>query len=315
MLILSDIPIHNCSASLPDNQIRSQLDYSYDNDNKWDEDIINKYCDNNVDTTGVVRCPKMRSISCVIPENGTLSFSWMMRSRDDYSNFKFSRNNDKNIEECASFSSWSNLLTYEVKKGDILKWVFNFESPPCKSGQGWLYINYTRSKPSNESSPDDNTPNIISNDENPNEDLITCDGPYCRCSIDMTPIDPKPGNNKRTINLRISSNKTKIKKANIQLNYSQCCKIESNGSSGFLEGFILESDETNKRIDISLSKANSQEINGSITLKLILSNPENNSIFKVCIESIMLKDIDDNDVEIEIPNRCYSSTYTKRGTK
>jgi hypothetical protein len=314
ILILAAIPTYECSASLPDNQIRSQLDYIYGNNKKWTTDISNKYYDNSVITTGEVRCPKSGSISCVIPEKGTLSFSWMMRSIDDYSNFKFSKNDDKNIEDCASYSSWSDLLTYDVEKDDDLKWVFNLESPPCRSGQGWLYINYTKSI---NGTPDNDSSNNNVDYDHSEEGFTALNNSYdkssCKCSIDLTPINPKPGNKNRKINLCISSNKTRFIKAKIQLNLTHDYKIDSSETSGFLRGSIIERNEVNKYIAITLDRVNNPVNNGSTLLKLNLLNPENNSIVKVCIENITLIDINGNNVEIEMPSRCVDSTYVKKG--
>jgi len=306
------------------------LVYDYDNSKKWNSDSLHPYEDNNPMTTGEVSCPKSRSISCVIPENGTLSFSWMMRSIDDYSNFKFSKNGNKNIEDCASYSRWSDLLTYEVEKDDLVKWVFNLESPPCRSGQGWLYINYIKDDPhtneycsNNSISNNSISNNSISNNSISNNSIRNnsirnnsiSNKSLCRCSIKLTPISPKTGNKIRTIELNINNNKTKLINAEIQLNVTHDSKIDSNNTTGFLCGSILSCNDNCQHITITQNNAKTPLSRGSLKLKLDLRNPKNNSTVKVCLEKIMLKDINGNNVEVEIPDPCDTSIYIKKGLR
>lgn len=118
----------------------NDIQWKYDNDKIWSNDTSHSWNGATSITSGVVECPNVRSISGVIPADGTLSFSWMKTIESDFS---FIRNYDTSHEEfCRDYDNLGSFRNFSVNSGDIIEWKFKLPSPPCRSGQCWLIINY-----------------------------------------------------------------------------------------------------------------------------------------------------------------------------
>ncbi len=131
--------LYNCSSG--ESNINNDIKWIYDKDKIWDIDSTHMW--NGIDpiTSGIVECPKVRSISGRIPGNGTLSFSW---TKTNEGTFEFYRNNNSFPDEiCHDYDCFGLFKNYSVREGDMVKWRFSLPSPPCRLGQCWLLINYS----------------------------------------------------------------------------------------------------------------------------------------------------------------------------
>ena len=128
-------------AQSQENKSIKYIDWEYDNNEIWIQNYSMLFENNYSLATGIIPCTRDRYISGTVPANGIVSWSW--RTNDEYGHFHFYINNvEKPLFDAESIDLFSSLISYYVTKGDKIKCNYKRDSPPCGSGQGWLYINY-----------------------------------------------------------------------------------------------------------------------------------------------------------------------------